>query len=140
MTSTLPKNSRSARRYEKGQRRFKHVGKSVEPTFRREDARPKQWIGLCPNNFSQDDLQRLVDEAVAAPNGDRDLDFPKRLHVVEKGAIYRLETTDRGKSYHGYPFRGRLSRKIIEELREMAKNKDCVPEFEDWLKKYIDHS
>lgn len=79
-----------------------------------------------------------MDQAIAAPNGDRDMGFPKRLHVVHEGAIYRLETTNRGKSYHGYPYRGKLSGRIIEELRLMALAKGCVREFEDWIEDYIE--
>ncbi len=128
------------RKYEKGERRFKHVGTQARPTFRRERFRPRHWIGLCPNNFSATDLQRLIDEALPAPNGDRDLDFAKRLHIVETGTIYRLETTDRGKSYHGYPYRGKLSRTIVHQLRPLAAAKNCLSEFEDWVEDYIELS
>lgn len=80
----------------------------------------------------------MVNEAIPAANGDRELPFAKRLHVVEKGAIYRLETTDWGKSYHGYPYRGALTRTIEGQLRAMATQKACLGEYEDWLKDYIE--
>ena len=55
-----------------------------------------------------------------------------------KGTIYRAETTDWGKSYHGYPYRGKMGRGLLEKLREMAAENDCITEFDDWTKNYIE--
>jgi hypothetical protein len=123
--------------YDKGERRYKHVGRNPYPEFRSEHD-PRRVTGLCPNDLSHDDHQRLLDDAIADGNGDRSLDFPKRLHVVHAGAIYRAETTDWGKSYHGYPYRGRLGRSLLERLRVMAEEKNCLIEFDEWTSNYIE--
>jgi hypothetical protein len=81
--------------------------------------------------------EQLLNEAIAAPAGDRDIEYPKYLYVVHDGAIYEGRTSDAGVTYHGFPYRGRLSKEILEQLREMAKTKDCLKSFEDWVKKHI---
>lgn len=123
--------------YDKGDRRFKHVGSSSCPEFRSEND-PRRVVGLCPNNLQHADHQRLLNEAVPDGNGDRSIDFPKRLYVVHDGAIYRAETTDWGKSYHGYPYRGKMGRGLLEKLRAMAEEKGCAAELEQWAADYIE--
>ena len=122
------------RTYDKGERRYKHVGGSKpEIEFDRND--PKKWIGKCPSTLTQDDRARLLNEAVAAPNGDRELDVPKRLYVVHDGAIYEAQTSDRGTTYHAYPYRGKLSSDLLTLLEAMAEEKACADEFTVWVKK-----
>ena len=123
--------------YDKGDRRHKHVGRNPYPEFRAEND-PRCIVGLCPNNLRNEDHQRLLDDAIPEGNGDRSIDFPKRLYVVHAGAIYRAETTDWGKSYHGYPYRGKLGRGMLERLREMAGAKGCIGEFDLWIASYIE--
>jgi hypothetical protein len=123
--------------YDKGDRRFKHVGRNPDPEFRSEND-PRRVVGLCPNNLAHADHQRLLHEAIPDGNGDRSINVPKRLHVVHKGTIYRVETTDWGKSYHGYPYRGKLGRGLLEKLRTMAEEKGCVADFDEWTAKYIE--
>lgn len=123
--------------YDKGDRRYKHVGHNPYPEFRSETD-PRHVVGLCPNNLTHTDHQRLLDEAIPDDNGDRPINFPKRKHVVHEGAIYRAETTDWGKSYHGYPYRGKLGRGLLEKLRAMAERKDCATEFNDWVANHIE--
>lgn len=125
------------RQYEKGERRFKHVGTGTEPTIEFDDGNPKKWVGKCPSNLSEADRARLLNEAIAAPNGDRELALPKRLYVVHDGAIYEAQTSDHGQSYHGYPYKGRLSKALRNELSEMAKAKGCSKAFTSWVKKHI---
>ena len=87
--------------------------------------------------MSADLRTRLLEDAIPAPIGDRDIDYPKYLYTVHDGAIYEARTSDAGVSYHGFPYRGRLSRKLLEQLRAMAKQKNCLDAFEDWVKKHI---
>lgn len=122
--------------YDKGDRRYKHVGRNPYPEFRSEND-PRRIVGLCPNNLVHTDHQRLLSEAIPDGNGDRSISFPKRLHVVHEGAIYRAETTDWGKSYHGYPYRGAMGRDLLEKLRAMAEKKGCVAEFDSWVTNHI---
>lgn len=124
--------------YDKGERRFKHVGRGSEPTIEFDASDPKKWVGKCPATLGQVDRERLLNEAVAAPNGDRDLGVPKKLYVVHDGAIYEAQTSDRGGSYHGYPYKGKLSGALLRALREMAEEKKCLDTFEDWRRRYIE--
>lgn len=95
-----------ARRYDKGERRFKHVGKTAAPEIVFTPGQPRMWVGKCPNTLTADDHERLVNEAIPGSNGDRELSFPKKIYAVHEGAIYEAQTTDRGRSYHGYPYKG----------------------------------
>lgn len=122
--------------YDKGERRYKHVGRNPYPEFKNEDD-PKRIVGLCPNNLTESDNQSLLNEAIPGANGDRSIDFPKRLFVVHEGAIYRAETSDWGKSYHGYPYRGKMGRALLGRLRKMAGVKRCENEFDDWVDTHI---
>tara|TARA_B100000683_G_C12443074_1_gene536959 strand:- start:1156 stop:1461 length:306 start_codon:yes stop_codon:yes gene_type:complete len=96
------------------------------------------WVGKCPSTLTPDDHVRLINEAVPGNNGDRDLEFPKKIYAVENGAIYEGQTTDRGYSYHGYPYRGKLSQGIIDLLRNIATQKSCELEFNAWIKQHIE--
>jgi hypothetical protein len=129
--------SKKARKYDKGERRFKHVGKSGEPEVVLQPGEPKRWVGKCPNTLTAADHARLLNEAIATNNGDRELNCPKSVYVVNDGAIYKADTTDRGKSYHGYPYRGKLPKQLVEQLREQAKNKNCEAKFEEWVESHI---
>lgn len=125
------------RRYDKGDRRYKHVGTTDQPEIRFHPDDPKRWVGLCPGSLTAADHLRLLNEAIPGANGDRELPFPKSLWVVHEGAIYKADTTDRGKSYHGYPYRGKLPGVLVEELRKMALAKGCEREFDRWAKQHI---
>ena len=128
------------RRYDKGERRLKHVGKGPLPTIEIDDDNPKKVVGKCPSPKYLDDATRdaLLDAAIAAPNGDRELTAPKKLYVVHEGAIYEAQTSDGGVSYHGYPFKGKLSRPLLTRLEEMAKKRGCLEGFNDWVRKNIE--
>jgi hypothetical protein len=126
------------RLYDKGERRFKHVGTGSDPVIEFDSHDPKKWIGKCPSTLSQADRERLLNEAIPAPNGDRELSVPKKLYVVHEGAIYEAQTSDHGGSYHGYPYKGKLSGAIVDGLRKMAVQKRCLAAFEGWVKLYIE--
>lgn len=127
----------SARRYDKGERRFKHVGREPYAEIVFEDGNPKMAIGKCPNTLTPDACEGMLEDAVAGPNGDREIAYPKKLYTVRDGVIYEAQTTTAGASYHGYPFRGRLSRKLLRELEKMACEKKCETEFRAWVKLHI---
>ena len=129
--------NKSSRAYDKGERRYKHVGRGAAPVIEFVRGNPRMWIGKCPNSLSEEDRVRLVNEAIAGGNGDRDIAFPKKIYAVHEGAIYEGQTTDRGKSYHGYPFRGKMPVGLLGQLRDIALSKDCVQAFERWVKEHI---
>lgn len=126
-----------SRNYDKGERRFKHVGKRDEPYIEMDDGNPKKWVGKCPANLNQEDRTKLLNEAIGIHNVDSDLPVPHRLYVVHKGAIYEAQTSDWGRTYHGYPYKGGLSRAILGRLEEMAKEKGCLEDFNEWVKRHI---
>jgi hypothetical protein len=99
---------------------------------------PRMWVGKCPSTLTPHDHVRLVNEAIPGGNGDRDLPFPKKLYVVHDGVIYEAQTTDRGKSYHGYPYHGKLTRRIRRALQAMAEQKGCVNRFDHWVNEHIE--
>jgi len=125
------------RRYDKGERRFKHVGREPFAEIEFDHGNPKMAIGKCPNSLTPADCEAMLVDAIAGPNGDRDIDFPKKLYTVREGVIYEAQTTTGGVSYHGYPFRGRLPRRLLEELKRMAVVKKCETEFGAWVKRHI---
>lgn len=135
---TPPPEDAPARRYDKGERRYKHVGKTAEPEIVFTPGQPRMWVGKCPNTLTAADHERLVNEAIPGGNGDRELSFPKKLYTVHEGAIYEAQTTDRGKSYHGYPYKGKLARGLKDTLREIAVAKEYAEEFDSWVKRHIE--
>jgi hypothetical protein len=126
------------RRYDKGERRFKHVRKGPDPVIEFDDSQPKKWVGKCPSTLSEADRSDLLNQAIAAPNGDRELAVPKKLYVVHNGAIYEAQTSDQGRSYHGYPYKGKLSASILKKLTKMAKDKSCSDLFDEWVDEHIE--
>jgi hypothetical protein len=126
------------RTYEKGEDRRRHVGRSDEPEISFNGRNPKHYVGLCPRGIPVELRTELLNEAIADGNGDRELDFPKRLHVVHDGTLYRAETTDWGKSYHAFPYRGKLGKSLLIALRVMAKRKGCREESDNWVEKHIE--
>lgn len=127
----------SLRHYDKGERRFKHVGREPYATIAFVDDNPKMAVGKCPNNLDDTACEAILADAISGANGDRDLPFPKKLYAVHDGVIYEAQTTDWGKTYHGYPYHGRLPRKLLAQLREVAKQKKCETEFEIWVRRHI---
>lgn len=125
------------REYEKGAERFKHVGTTDQPEIVYTDGIPKHARGKCPRNIPEALKVDLLNEAIPAANGDRELNFPKRLHVVYEGAIYRAETSTAGKSYHAFPYAGKLGKSVVAQLEAMADRKGCRIEFDKWVAKYI---
>jgi hypothetical protein len=127
------------RKYDKGEKRFKHQGRTRLPEIRFFPKQPRRHVGLCPKGFPEDLRLQLLNEAIAAPKGDRDIDYDKRLYVVHEGTIYEAQTSDAGVTYHAFPYRGTLSKEMLKQLRVMARNKKCLDAFERWIKRHIQH-
>jgi hypothetical protein len=125
------------RKYDKGEKRLKHEGGGTSPEFRFIGSDPKRVEGLCPKNMSLQLRESLLNEAIAAPNGDREGDYSKYLYVVHNGAIYEARTSDAGITYHGFPYRGPLSKQLVQSLEKMAESKSCLKEFIRWVKDHI---
>lgn len=126
------------RRYEKGERRFKHVGTGDQPEIVFDDHDPKKWVGKCPKAIGEAERVALLGDAIPGSNGDRELALPKKLYAVRDGAIYEAQTSDHGWSYHAYPYKGKLGAKLISRLAERADRDGCRGAFDAWVKRYIE--
>jgi hypothetical protein len=127
-----------SRRYDKGEKRFKHEGTGLEPEIQFYRNEPRRFVGKCPAGMSAQLRTQLLNEAIPAPTGDREIDYAKYLYVVHNGAIYEARTSDAGISYHGFPYRGKMSKQLLEQLRVMAGDKNCLDAFEKWVKNHIE--
>jgi hypothetical protein len=125
------------RKYDKGEKRFKHEGQHPYAEIQFTKGNPKAFVGKCPAAMPAALRLQLLNEAIPGPKGDREIDYPKYLYVVHEGAIYEARTSDAGVTYHGFPYRGKLSKDLVDQLRAMAKNKKCLDEFEAWVKKHV---
>jgi hypothetical protein len=134
----MPEPEKSTLAYDKGERRFKHVGRGSEPYIEYDERQPRKWIGKCPNDIPDAKKAELLNKAIPAPNGDREAEYAKRLYAVYRGAIYEAQTSDGGASYHAYPYRGKLSKPLVEALEAMAIAEGALDAFKDWIDKHIE--
>lgn len=126
------------RRYDKGDRRHKHVHSAPEPCFQVEHGNPKRVIGKCLKGMKPPLLDALINQAIPPVEDPSGRAFDKRLYVVHDGAIYEAQSSDRGKSYHGYPYKGKLSSATIARLRQMAEDKGCLDQFKRWVDDHVE--
>jgi len=87
----MPDDPSAQRRYDKGRDRRKHVGRGDRPEIAFDRREPKQWIGKCPSDrvIPNDLKQRLLNEAIAADAGDRDVNYAKTRYYVAN-ALYGI--------------------------------------------------
>jgi len=123
--------------YDKGERRHKHVAAGDEPQLAFDADNPRKVVGKCPSTISDKDRDDLLERAVPLPNADRELRQPKKIYAVYRGTIYEAQTSDRGKTYHAYPYKGKLGDGIVRLLQDMADQDGCRDAFEAWRKKHI---
>ena len=131
-------SARLRRIYDKGERRHKHAGNNAFAEVAFEHDNPKRAIGKCPNNVGQATREALLQEAIPAPNGDRDADFPKALYAVHDGVIYEAQTSDAGRSYHAYPYHGPLAGRLVNALWLKAQGGGSESAFENWVKTHVE--
>jgi len=125
------------RKYDKGEKRWKHVGRTPIPEIEFDKHQPRMFVGKCPTGISDSMRSQLLADAISTSTGDREIDYPKYLYVVHEGAVYEARTSDAGGSYHGFPYRGRIDSDVLEKLRLMAQKKQCLDAFERWVKDHI---
>jgi len=56
-----------ARRYDKGEKHYKHEGSRPEPEIQFDKSRPRKWIGKCPAGMQAQLRTDLLNEAISAP-------------------------------------------------------------------------
>ncbi len=128
---------KALRAYDKGERRFKHVGQGPDPYIVFDEHQPRKWVGKCPDNIPDATKHEVLNGAIAAPNGDREASYAKRLYAVYRGAIYEAQTSDGGSTYHAYPYKGKLSKALVQALEVMAIAEGTLETFKDWIDKHI---
>ena len=134
----MPEPEKQLLVYDKGERRYKHVGKGPDPYIEFDEHQPRKWVGKCPNNIPDATKHDVLNTAIPAPAGDREAIYAKRLYAVHGGAIYEAQTSDGGASYHAYPYKGRLPKALIEELEAMAVAEGTFAAFKDWIDNHIE--
>jgi hypothetical protein len=121
-------------KYDPGERRRKHkwdqdyAGFQVESNLR---------VGKCPVSITPDLAHELLNSGIPWTNPYLQRTYPHNIYNVHNGVIYKAVVTVHGVSYHGYPCEGRLPREVVTRLRDVAAQKGCSVEFEEWLKQYI---
>lgn len=124
-------------RYDPGEHRHKHCWSESRADFRESGS---SFIGKCPNTLSKIEAEIILNQAVFEPL-EEGQEYPEKLWAVHEGVIYEAVPTEPGKSYHGYPWRGKpgaekLPRTIKKALSEMAEKNQCSDDFKNWLKQY----
>lgn len=127
-----------SRAYDKGERRLKHVGTKPHAEIKFDDHKPKKWVGKCPNNIPDAKKLELLNSAIPGPKGDSDADYDEQLYAVHEGVIYEAQTSDGGRSYHAYPYKGKLPKSLVQALKAIAIKDGCFDAFKSWFKEYID--
>ena len=126
----------TARRYERGENRRKHVGRLPQPEIVKVG---DEVVGKCPTGKTDAWRQALLDGAVGMITIDPYSEaFPKRLFCIDgDGTIYAAQTTSPGDSYHGYPYEGPLGKRVLRVLEEKAGTLGCTTPFRKWVKEHI---
>ena len=123
------------RKYEKGDKRLKHVGRTATATV--DDGNPKKVIGKCPNNIPDATKEAVLQTAIPELPTDRNVDFPWRMFAVHEGVIYDCRTTTRGQSYHAFPYHGEMLRSLHDRLERSDDAKAHAREFKHWVAKHV---
>jgi hypothetical protein len=58
---------------------------------------------------------------------------PAYIYNVFQGIPFEAAPTEAGKSFHGYPWRGTMPRRILLALRQRAEQEGFAREFDRWL-------
>lgn len=124
--------------YERGEGRTKHRWKHDYAGFVPSGRGP---IGKCHRSISQEIAEALLRRGVVEVSAYEDDDDgpPSRIYNVYRGVPYVAVETQPGRSYHGYPWRGRMAASVREALRSRAKRQGHEKDFEKWLKRYSEN-
>jgi hypothetical protein len=120
--------------YERGEGRSKHRWSYDRADFRPGDRGP---VGKCHRSITETVAASLLHNGLVedSPYCDAPHD-PDCIYNVYRGVPYVAVPTQPGKTYHGYPWRGRMSATIRRRLRERAVADGYGREFDRWLKQY----
>jgi hypothetical protein len=125
-----------AGRYDKGDRRMKHVGTGPSPVIEFDERNPRRFVGKCPRGLERKAVT-ILESSIAGAVGDRAGGYSKYRYAVHEGAIYEAASSDHGQTYHGYPYRGNLPRHLVKQLRDRAIALKCHDAFDRWIRDHI---
>ncbi|MBZ0145982.1 MAG: hypothetical protein K8F62_00315 [Pseudorhodoplanes sp.] len=121
-------------KYDPGANRHKHkwnkdyAGFQVEKNVR---------VGKCPSNLTIETAAELLNTGVPWTNPNISSEYPHYIYNVHNGVIYKAAITVHGVSYHGFPCEGRIPKDVLAQLRNLATERGCLKEFEEWVKQHI---
>jgi hypothetical protein len=120
--------------YERGEGRFKHKWKHDRAGFVPTKHGP---TGKCHSSITEEVAVALLRSGFveASPYEDSP-GAPDMIYNVYAGVPYVAVATTPGKTYHGYPWAGRMSASIKEVLRARAMQEGTVRIFERWIDTY----
>lgn len=120
--------------YERGEGRFKHRWIHDRAGFL---PRKKGPVGKCHSSITEAIAQELLRSGFATTSPyDDSLADPVEIYNLYRGIPYVAVTTQPGKSYHGYPWSGRMPASIRQQLRVRAVEDGTVKVFDRWLKQH----
>jgi hypothetical protein len=135
MAASWPENP-SLRRftYERGEGRSKHRWIHDWAGFLPRKRGP---IGKCHSSITEAIAQELLRSGFPAtsPYDDSSSD-PIEIYNIYRGVPYVAVITQPGKSYHGYPWSGRMPASIRQQLRLRAVEDGTVKVFDRWLQQH----
>lgn len=125
----------TAYRYERGEGRVKHRWQHDYAGFLPSKRGP---VGKCHRSISESEATRLLHSGVLPPFPDPPglPPHPREIFNVYKGIPYVAVPTVPGRSYHGYPWSGRMSPTVRNELRVRAVKQGYERAFDQWLRTY----
>lgn len=132
------KKSAISYEYERGEGRYKHCWNKDEAGF---EPSTKGAVGKCPKSITQEIAEQILKKGVPYYEQPED-DYPAKIYSVYKGVIYEAVPTTQNKSWHGYPWRGdlagrcTLTRKLKNQLKQLAIDEKHLKDYEQWLKHY----
>jgi hypothetical protein len=101
----------------------------------RRKARHPGGIGKCSSTLTNDAAQRLLDEGVPFVDHPGDT-YPAQIFDIYQGVPYVAVPTTPGRSYHGYPWQGRMPATVRNELERRATSTGYAMIFRKWMRKY----
>jgi hypothetical protein len=126
-----------AYQYERGEGRKKHCWNRPYAGFMPER---RGAVGKCANTITDVVAQGLLESGLYVPSDADDVCYPDEIFNIYQGVVYVAVPTRPGESYHGYPYRGRLTKRLYDALQARATEQNCDREFEKWSKSHINHS
>lgn len=128
--------------YDRADHRWKHCWNQPYADFA-----PRHWgqVGKCSNQITDAIATELLQGAMrdelyvedSLTEGDDETFYPEEVYAVYDGAIYVAVPTRAGISYHGYPYKGTLNKRLVKKLQAKAEEADCAAKFKKWVKEYI---